>query len=584
MFGGGIWPVVQRELRAGARRPINHWLRVAGALGGVIVFWMSASAGPITSVGGQIFFGIHHLLMLLIVCVVPAITADCIARERREGTLGLLLLTPLRSSEIVLGKVLVQMLKALTFWLAIVPVLAIPFLLGGVARREVLSQLGAELCVGIYCMAAGIIATSLTEKRATAFALAFAFAATLVFGLTDERWADLLRLQPRPVVFVSTGRYRVFGASPYIFNPLAMQSPAIPPQFAPQPVPRRLAPMPRRGGFPPRSPLIGPPPVRPVISLWPVAESLLLASLILWGTIRFAGYCVEQSWKDKTPSSRKSKWTKISAAPIVFKQGLRRKLRRTLEWNPIAWLQQYSWKLRLITWALCLVFTVLICMASAPGNTRSIAEQESIVLAILAAVYTYAGVNGFLQEKKTGALELILVTPLTVNEIIFGRVWGLWRQFFPAALMSAFSYYAFRSIDMRSGYNIFAIWNPVGDRYGMGYWSGYYNEGGMAQEFAVIIGFFALPFYATLAALRFRNIVLAAACTWLLFLAAPLVGGLFAMAVVNLFEAADAIPAYYGFEPGPGWFYPGVIVGHAVFVTLAFRNLRRGLSQRDYSF
>src|SRR5580658_8332700 len=97
MVGGGIWPVVHRELRAGARRPINQWLRVAGALGGVIVFWVSASNAPITSVGGEIFFGIHRLLMLLIMCVVPAITADCIAHERREGTLGLLLLTPLRS-------------------------------------------------------------------------------------------------------------------------------------------------------------------------------------------------------------------------------------------------------------------------------------------------------------------------------------------------------------------------------------------------------------------------------------------------------------------------------------------------------
>ena len=32
MVGGGIWPVVHRELRAGARRPFNHWLRAAGAL------------------------------------------------------------------------------------------------------------------------------------------------------------------------------------------------------------------------------------------------------------------------------------------------------------------------------------------------------------------------------------------------------------------------------------------------------------------------------------------------------------------------------------------------------------------------
>src|SRR5579863_2930157 len=57
------------------------------------------------------------------------------------------------------------------------------------------------------------------------------------------------------------------------------------------------------------------------------------------------------------------------------------------------------------------------------------------LLVILAAAYTYAGVNGFLQERKSGALELILVSPLSVNQIIFGRIWGLWTQFLPAALL-----------------------------------------------------------------------------------------------------------------------------------------------------
>ena len=67
-------------------------------------------------VGGQIFLEVPPAaVVLLILCIVPAITADCIARERREGTLGLLFLTPLRSWEIVIGKVVVQALKASTF-------------------------------------------------------------------------------------------------------------------------------------------------------------------------------------------------------------------------------------------------------------------------------------------------------------------------------------------------------------------------------------------------------------------------------------------------------------------------------------
>ena len=57
--------------------------------------------------------------------------------------------------------------------------------------------LGVELCVGMFCLAAGILATSLTDKSATAFMLAFAFMAVgLVFGLTEERWSDLLPFEP----------------------------------------------------------------------------------------------------------------------------------------------------------------------------------------------------------------------------------------------------------------------------------------------------------------------------------------------------------------------------------------------------
>ena len=49
MFGGGVWPVVQRELREAARRPLNHWLRVAGAGVGVIIFCLvtADSVAPI---------------------------------------------------------------------------------------------------------------------------------------------------------------------------------------------------------------------------------------------------------------------------------------------------------------------------------------------------------------------------------------------------------------------------------------------------------------------------------------------------------------------------------------------------------
>ncbi|HUD45223.1 MAG TPA: ABC transporter permease subunit [Candidatus Baltobacteraceae bacterium] len=540
MVGGGVWPVVHRELRAGARRPFDHWLRVAGALGGVCVFCVSALNAPISTVGSQIFLGVHQLLMVLILCVVPAIAADCIARERREGTLGLLFLTPLRSWEIVLGKVLTQVLKALTLWLAVLPVLAIPFLMGGVGWRELVRHLTSELCAGMFCLAAGIMASSLAEKRATAFVLAFAFAAALVFGLTEERWWNVLRWTPGPTITMSMTTQP---GLTYYYN---------------------LA-----GG---QSPLISSTPIITIVSLLPLGGKFLFALVVLWGAIRFAGFCVERSWKDRIPSQLQQNWVRRYCTPL-FDREFERRMRRTLEWNPIAWLQQYSWRARLTKWGICLALVVMECTALAPANFYEIIQRESVILALLAAVYTYAGVNGFLEEKKSGALELILVTPLTVNQILLGRVWGLWKQFFPAALILAICIYYTNQLSLGNlRYYLpgqYAILNgPFGG------WDARRTGLSAVRNFSMIVGFFTLPVFATFSALRVKNMVLATAYTWVMLALAPV------MSVLGLALAARLS----GAKPALAPLFLGTLAGNAICVLVILRALRRGLARRNYSF
>jgi ABC-type Na+ efflux pump permease subunit len=541
MVGEGIWPVVHRELRAGARRPLNHWMRVGGALGGVIIFGIAVRNTPITSVGGQIFLGIHQLLILMILCIVPAITADCISRERREGTLGLLFMTPLRSWEIVVGKVIAQVLTASILWLAVIPMLAVPFVLGGVSKIELAGRLCVELCAGMFCVAAGIVATSLTDKRAMAFVLAFTFAATSVFVATGERLWDIGWLRPRPQMWVQQGvpggmivgpQGNVMvtqgwvpgprgGSTTYFYNLTGIRRGIT--RAAPTPTGNRL---------------------------YPLCERLLLAILVLWAAIRFAGFRVERSWQDRVPSARRAQWEKFCSSP-VFRSRFERGMKTTLEWNPIAWLQQYSWKARLTKWGLCLGFTVLMCMATAPGSFPEIIDRGPTVLAILAAVYTYAGVNGFLQEKKTGALELILVTPLSVNEIIWGRVYGLWKQFFPSALLVMICIHLIFVMDLQD----------------IQYQANVGNE--TIWILTAVSGFLVLPVYATLAALLVKNVVIAAAGAWLGLLAAP-----------SFAAMLTGWPMYQN-DPAPTCLLGVLIQGP--LIVLAFKILRYRLCQRDYA-
>lgn len=72
-------------------------------------------------------------------------TVDALSVEKREGTLGLLLLTQVNSLDVVLGKWVVHALAAFYHLLAIFPALAIPLVLGGVTAGEFGRLL---LCVG----------------------------------------------------------------------------------------------------------------------------------------------------------------------------------------------------------------------------------------------------------------------------------------------------------------------------------------------------------------------------------------------------------------------------------------------------
>ena len=89
------------------------------------------------------------------------------------GTLGLLFLTPLRAGGIVAGKALVGALRAFTLWLAVLPILIIPFIGGGITRLDALSALSLEFCATVLCLAAGLLASSLARERNTAFVLAY---------------------------------------------------------------------------------------------------------------------------------------------------------------------------------------------------------------------------------------------------------------------------------------------------------------------------------------------------------------------------------------------------------------------------
>lgn len=483
-FPSGLWPVLQRELRVTARRPFNYWLRVLSALSGTLVIWANLAGSNMraSEIGPVLFIFLHFLLLGMLLLIVPALAADVIAREKREGTLGLLFLTPLTAMQIVVGKELVQILRAFTLWLAVLPVLSIPILAGGVGIGEVLRALATELCVALLCLCGGVLASSLAKTRGVAFLFGIVLAAGFVF-LFGRAVLCLLQGQLTVVPRVYSSGLR------WLLNDGVL--------FLDQQTLGNLVGRPRY-------------PTQFWVST--LGASLLAVLLLVFACLRFAAKRIERSWHDKIPSTTQTNLVRRYCTPL-FQHRFSRKMRRQLDRNPVAWLQQYSWKARLVKWGLCLAFlgTAVLLPTSSYMDSDARDLTRSFMFYALAAAMTYSGINSFLEEKRSGALELILITPIPVNQIIVGRVWGLWKQFLPAALMLA-------------GWDAGCLWISGDLRI-------HFRPGGLpllrfedvdlAMRAVTANGFFALPFCATYFALRLKNLIAASVLAWVALLIAP---------------------------------------------------------------
>ena len=144
-------PLVERELRAGARRPLFYWLRgllalAAGFQGYELLdhfvmgpppapgmSWLAPSA---TFINGATLLHQMSWLLFLAALLMGLVSADTITRERRDGTLSLLLLTDQTPREIVWGKMLSCGLTTFLVLLGSLPALMFPVLAGGVTGSE----------------------------------------------------------------------------------------------------------------------------------------------------------------------------------------------------------------------------------------------------------------------------------------------------------------------------------------------------------------------------------------------------------------------------------------------------------------
>lgn len=162
-------PIVERELRLAARRPVTFWLRIVAALvalviaGGLFTLFSLLPGGGISQFGGPMFAVLTWMSLVVTLAAGLFFTADSLSEEKREGTLGFLFLTDLRGYDVVLGKLFVTSCRCVFALLAIFPILACTQLFGGVEVRQFWSTILALLHALFFSLSVGMFVSALSH-------------------------------------------------------------------------------------------------------------------------------------------------------------------------------------------------------------------------------------------------------------------------------------------------------------------------------------------------------------------------------------------------------------------------------------
>src|SRR5437899_919940 len=167
-------PIVARELRVASRRRVTYWVRTGAALAVIILgtwLFLMMHTEPAPEIAKVLFGILTGSAALYGLLSGVRDTADCLTSEKRDGTLGLLFLTDLKGYDVVIGKLAANSLNALYSVIAVLPMLAVPLLMGGVTLGEfgrtslvALNSMFLSLSLGIF-----MSSISRSGRRAAAF-------------------------------------------------------------------------------------------------------------------------------------------------------------------------------------------------------------------------------------------------------------------------------------------------------------------------------------------------------------------------------------------------------------------------------
>jgi ABC-type transport system involved in multi-copper enzyme maturation permease subunit len=390
-------PIVGRELRVAARRPFTYWGRalfvLLAIIIGVFVYLANYESGSL-SFAESLFATLISLATFYCLFSGVGFTADSLSEEKREGTLGLLFLTDLRGYDVILGKLAATSMSGFCAILALFPMLAVSLLLGGVTVGEFWRVVLVLVITALFSLAAAILVSALSRSRRKAragaffllllFAAGFPAGAGLILALTPSHRSALAEhlFLPSPV-------YAMGQAFDWNYRAAV-------------------------GSF-----------------WWSAGLIHGLTWLFLW----LAAMVVPRSWQDRPAEARGQRLREAWRNWVYGNAGQRRAFRaRLLELNPVCWLASRARIKPVLVWAALAVvagFWAWGCeQAGSEWYNEGVYFPTAILLnSILKLWIASEAGRQFAEDRHSGALELVVTTPLSVKEILRGQWLALRRQF-----------------------------------------------------------------------------------------------------------------------------------------------------------
>ena len=452
------FPLITRELRVQSRSRATYSARIGWGLAAVAVLAIFTWSFPNQSANGRYLFSAVHLcLAAMIAILAPIGAADTLSREKREGTLGLLFLTHLTPTQLILGKLASHLTRLFYVAFMMLPFLIIPVLMGGVAFEDFLLSFVTLLAIGVIGVSSGMIASALFVSFAGA--LTCAIILTALLGLIAGSSMVNLALTVFPNRFNDVDlSFRLF-----LFGPALFTFPVITRDVAGMYIGSRSF-------------------------FWFIEAGLGLVSILLLGSaILFCARKVAQHSEFAGETKRQAAFRQNFLTPVIWRSTFRRFMSRSLDRNPFIWLEYRTAWARAARFAMVLLLVIVetAILMELPDRFEFLGAHF-FILFVLLAFLTLKSSSSFQREKESGAFELLLVTPLTEIEIVRGRLWAVASYYWPVLLLLA----------LTGGYGLHWTQSP------------YYQEAQLsaAVNFTSLCGsLFSVPVSGLFFALRHRN-------------------------------------------------------------------------------